>query len=333
MGELLQRGWRPLRSIFLCSWSGEEYGLLGSTAWGEVNGDGQRAVLKRALAYLNVDVGVSGPHFRAAGTPSLAQLLAGVLGHVRHPESQKPLSEQWSGKLYSLGSGSDYTVFIDHLGIPSLDMSFTPGNAQYGVYHSVYDSFTWMATEGDPNFTYHVAMSQVWGLTTLRLAGSTKSGNLPLPLNLTIQAQAIQGYIAEAQESLNGTAQRKLWFEPLEQASEAFLRAAQHASAEADRLRRLGPSAFHEVVAFNNRIGLLERSFLMESGLPGRKWFRHCLQAPGLYTGYGAKTFPGINEAISAEEWDLAQSQIKACAQRIEAAAASITEPNRFITV
>ncbi|CAE7363610.1 unnamed protein product [Symbiodinium microadriaticum] len=309
LGELLRRGWRPLRSIYLCSWSGEEYGLLGSTAWGEVNGDGPGALLKRALAYLNVDVGVSGAHFRAAGTPSLAQLLSGVLGQVHHPASQKPLSEHWSGRLYSLGSGSDYTVFIDRLGIPSLDMSFTPGEAHYGVYHSVYDSFNWMATEGDPNFTYHVAMSQVWGLTALRLAGSDDRGNLPLPLNLSIQAQAISSYIAEAKQTLNHTTpERVLRFEPLEQATAAFLQAADKSSEEADRLRKLGPPAFDEIVAFNNKIGLLERSFLMESGLPGRKWFRHCLQAPGLYTGYAAKTLPGITEAISAKDWQLAQA-------------------------
>ena len=332
LGALLRNGWRPLRSIYLCSWSGEEYGLLGSTAWGEVNGDGLGPILRRALAYLNVDVGVSGPHLRASGTPSLAQVLAGVLGQVRHPASQKPLSEEWSGKLYSLGSGSDYTVFIDHLGIASLDMSFTPGDAQYGVYHSVYDSFTWMATEGDPNFTYHVAMSRVWGLTALRLAGSDV--NLPLPLNLTIQAQAIEGYIAQARRVLNQTApEKKLCFDPLDRASEAFRQAAQRTSVEADRLRKQGPAAFDEIAAFNSRIGLLERSFLMDSGLPGRKWFRHCLQAPGLYTGYAAKTLPGIEEAISARDWDLAQSQIEACAVRITAAAASLAHQSDFITV
>ena len=306
---------------------------MGSTAWGEVNGDGSAAPLKRALAYLNVDVGVSGPHFRAAGTPSLAQLLAGVMGHVSHPATGRPLSEQWSGKLYSLGSGSDYTVFIDHLGIASLDMSFTPGEGQYGVYHSVYDSFTWMATQGDPNFTYHVAMSQVWGLTALRLAGSEQSGNQPLPFNLTIQAQAIQNYIAEVREVLKSKApQQRLWFSPLEQASAAFLQAAQHASAQADRLSKTKRSKGHshsdfcEIAAFNDKVGLLERSFLMESGLPGRKWFRHCLQAPGLYTGYAAKTLPSIEEAISAKDWELAQSQIQACAARIQAAADSLMD-------
>mmetsp|Transcript_13115 Transcript_13115/g.29976 ORF Transcript_13115/g.29976 Transcript_13115/m.29976 type:complete len:722 (+) Transcript_13115:76-2241(+) len=322
LGELLQKGWRPLRSIYLCSWSGEEYGLLGSTAWGEVNGGS----LKNALAYLNVDVGVSGPHLRTSGTPSLAQVLAGVMGIVHHPGSGKPLSDHWSGKLYSLGSGSDYTVFLDHLGIPSLDLSFTPGDAQYGVYHSIYDSFTWMATVGDPNFTYHVAMSHVWGLTALRLAGTSRLGIAPLPLNFTIQAEAIQAYIAEVKEELNSTApERKLLFEPLETAWSAFHDAARHAAAEAARLASLGPGAFDDIASFNLKLGLLERSFLLEEGLPGRKWFRHCLQAPGLYTGYAAKTLPGIDEAIEAGNWALSQEQTYAAAERI-AAAASILE-------
>lgn len=313
LGQLLRTGWKPLRTIYLCSWSGEEYGLLGSTAWGEV----QESILRRALAYVNVDTGVSGPHFRASGTPSLAQLLGDVLGHVQHPESKKPLSEHWSGKLYSLGSGSDYTIFIDHLGIPSLDMAFSPRDAQYGVYHSVYDSFTWMATEGDPDFTYHVAMAQLWGLVSLRLAG-THALQAPLPMNLSIQAEAIEAYIAEIMENITS-----LDFRRLDEASSTFKAAAAKTMAEAAHLRQMGQKAPHEeVTALNERVGLVERQFLLSEGLPGRKWFRHCLQAPGLYTGYAAKTLPGIYEAIQAKHWDLAQSQILATALRVEAAAA-----------
>lgn len=315
LGKLLREGWKPLRTIYLCSWSGEEYGLLGSTAWGEVQDD----LLRRALAYVNVDTGVSGQHFRAAGTPSLAQLLAEVLGHVPHPDSGKPLLEHWGGKLFSLGSGSDYTIFIDHLGIPSLDIAFSPKDAQYGVYHSVYDSFTWMATEGDPNFTYHVAMAQVWGLIALRLSGSNVEA--PLPLNLSIQAEAIAGYISR----VKGNRSVPLDFTALEDASLAFKSAAARAMAEVHRLSRMGPQAPpEEVTALNERLGLLERSFLLPDGLPGRKWFRHCLQAPGLYTGYAPKTLPGIDEAMDAQKWDLAQAQIHAAASRIWAAASSL---------
>lgn len=114
-----------MHSIVLCSWSGEEYGLLGSTAWAETSA--HSPLLRRALAYLNVDVGVSGPHFGAAGTPSLAHVLEGALRVVNDPKTCRPLAETWADRdLQVLGSGSDYTVFIDHLGVPSLDMGFTP---------------------------------------------------------------------------------------------------------------------------------------------------------------------------------------------------------------
>ena len=135
LGALLAKGWRPRRTIVLCSWSGEEYGLLGSTAWSEVNADS--ALLRRAVAYLNVDTGVSGRHFRAQGTPSLGRVLAGVLGAVADPAqpagSGATLADAWDdGDLFALGSGSDYTAFIDHLGIASLDMAFAP-NGTYGL--------------------------------------------------------------------------------------------------------------------------------------------------------------------------------------------------------
>lgn len=313
LGQLLKKGWQPLRTIYLCSWSGEEYGLLGSTAWGEVQGH----LLRRALAYVNVDTGVSGPHFRASGTPSLAQLLDGVLNHVPHPGSGKPVAEHWTGKLFSLGSGSDYTVFIDHLGIPSLDMAFSPEGAQYGVYHSVYDSFTWMATEGDPNFTYHVAMARVWGLVTLRLSGTHVE---PLPLNISIQAEAIQDYVMHIKENAS-----HLDFQDLDDASSSFTAAAAQVMRESRRLAEMGPKApVHEVQALNDRLGLLERQFLVSEGLPKRKWFKHVLQAPGLYTGYAAKTLPGIYEAIESKHWAVAQQQIHRAAGRIRAAAASL---------
>ena len=319
-GELLQKGWKPLRTIYLCSWSGEEYGLLGSTAWGEVQED----LLRQALAYINVDTGVSGKHFHAAGTASLVPLLSSVLGHVMHPESKKPLSEHWSGYLFSLGSGSDYTVFIDHLGIPSLDLAFTPKAAQYGVYHSVYDSFSWMATEGDPDFTFHVAMAQVWGLVALRLAGSSSATPQLLLLNASTQGEAIDSYIEEAKKVLNHTA--PLDFSSLDAASLLFRKAAGHIMSQVAHLRDMGASAPPSKVAeVNRRLGFLERHFLLAKGLPGRKWFRHCLQAPGLYTGYAPKTLPGIYEAIMAKSWDLAQVQIHAAADRIAAAATSLS--------
>ena len=309
----------------LCSWSGEEYGLLGSTAWGELNA--AQPLLQRALAYLNVDVGVSGDQFQASGTPTLGQVLAGALGQVNDPKRGVPLSELWDdGDLMALGSGSDYTVFIDHLGIPSLDMSFSPGSA-YGVYHSTFDSFEWMESEGDPGFLYHQAMARVWGLVALRLAGHEADAPAVVPLNYTLQAEAIKGYISDARARPNASAH--LDFSKLDAAHSLFATAAARAMVEVAALAKepSSPSRSARVAALNDRFAAVERRFLMAEGLPGRKWFRHCLQAPGLYTGYAPKTLPGVYDATTTEDWDVAQAQADRAAQHIAAAASALNEP------
>jgi len=342
LGALLKTGWRPARTIILCSWSGEEYGLLGSTAWAEVNGDSEsgevdkHGVLSRALAYINVDTGVSGTKFHASGTPSLGRLLAGVLGQVKDPRTKKPLSDNWgAGELTALGSGSDYTAFIDHLGIASLDMAFSPeSGAQYGVYHSVYDSFSWMATQGDPSFGYHVAMAHVWGLVALRLAGTTNAPLTPLPFDIKMQADAIGGYIAEAMDMLNQTTRPRLNFTDLQRKHRIFNDAAKNVMDEVRKLSRRRPRGRASLVKnLNDRLAFVERKFLTVEGLPGRKWFRHCLQAPGLYTGYAAKTLPGVTQAISDEDWSTAQAQMEAVGDRLVAAAAFLTEDGGTIVV
>lgn len=340
LGSLLQTGWRPLRTIILTSWSGEEYGLLGSTAWGEVHGDSatgelsSSGLLSKALAYLNVDTGVSGPNFHASGTPSLGHVLAGVLGHVKQPNTTTTVAHKWDGDLYALGSGSDYTVFIDHLGIPSLDMNFAP-DAMYGVYHSVYDSFAWMDTQGDPGFKFHVAMAQIWGLVALRLAGTTGQAAKPLPFNVTLQADAIGGYISDIQKDLNATSRSYLDFSALSRAQVAFAQAARQTMEDTAHLSTETPSTATDarILALNDRLAALERQFLTKEGLPGRKWFRHVLQAPGYDTGYAPKTLPGIIESIGAAKWSLAQSQIEVAAFRVNAAATFLGSPFEELVV
>ena len=350
LGVLLRSGWRPRRSIVLCSWSGEEYGLLGSTAWLETNM--HKPTLTRALAYLNVDVGVSGPHFRAQGTPSLAAVLAGALGAVPDPAMPgHTLAEHWDdGDLYALGSGSDYTAFIDHLGIPSLDLAFSPHDPKgdiiaYGVYHSTFDSFEWMDSVGDPGFVYHVAMARVWGLVTMRLAGTassvrelTPTGDdatpratlahatpLPLPLNFSLQAAAIGGYIADAKARTNGTAH--VDYTALDAAHAQFAAAADKAMREHARAMRTtdadADTTDHAraVASLDERLAYTERKFLTPDGLPGRKYFKHALQAPGLYTGYAPKTLPGVYDAVTKADWPTANAQAAVAAAAIAAAA------------
>src|SRR5215218_10818233 len=179
-GELLKKGWKPRRTIILCSWDAEEYGLVGSTEWAEEMADELRA---KAVAYLNLDAAVSGANFGASSVPSLWKLMRGATRDVKDPKTGKSVYQQWQdrarenraegdqdmreARIGSLGSGSDYTPFLQHLGIASTDMGF---NGDYGVYHSAYDSFYWMDHFGDPGFNYHVAAAQLWGTLAMRLA-------------------------------------------------------------------------------------------------------------------------------------------------------------------
>jgi N-acetylated-alpha-linked acidic dipeptidase len=179
-GELLKKGWKPRRTIILCSWDAEEYGLIGSTEWAEEYADDLR---EKAVAYLNLDAAVSGPHFGASSVPSLWKLMRATTRDVKDPKTGKSVYQQWQdharenrpegdqstseARIGALGSGSDYTPFLQHLGVASTDMGF---NGDYGVYHSAYDSFYWMDHFGDPGFNYHVAAAQVWGTLAMRLA-------------------------------------------------------------------------------------------------------------------------------------------------------------------
>jgi len=320
LGSLVRQGWQPRRSIVFASWSGEEYGLLGSTAWGEVNA--HTPTVERALAYVNVDTGVSGPRFHASGTPTLGKVLVGAMGQVYDPATGMSLAEQWDdGDLMTLGSGSDYTIFIDHLGIPSLDMAFSPDSGPYGVYHSTYDSFEWMDTEGDPGFRYHVAMAQLWGLVAMRLAGAADDAPAPIPFNFTLQAQALAQYISDARNRTQP--EHAIDYTDLEAASAAFAAAAHSVEAEGTALRASSADPAVRAASLaklDERLAFTERRFLAEEGLPGRKWFQHVLQAPGLYTGYAPKTLPGVYDAVTDANWTLAQAQVSLAAQRIQAA-------------
>ncbi|KAK7203103.1 hypothetical protein BZA70DRAFT_300106 [Myxozyma melibiosi] len=171
LGELKKTGWKPLRSIILASWDGEEYALLGSTEWGE---DLAKYLGAKAMAYLNVDVAVSGPNFNAAASPLLNTILKDVVKRVPHP-SGGYVYDHWfaqaNAHISTLGSGSDYTVFMDHLGIPSIDFGFGGGaNDAVYQYHSNYDSFAWMDKFGDPTWEFHTTMVKIWGLLLLQLS-------------------------------------------------------------------------------------------------------------------------------------------------------------------
>ena len=190
-GSLLKQGWKPRRTIVLCSWDAEEYGLVGSTEWAEEYAD---ELKQKAVAYLNMDAAVSGSNFGASSVPSMWKLIRAATRDTRDPKSGKSVYQSWQdrareqnpeaeltdaetgsdvqiaeARIGALGSGSDYTPFLQHLGVPSIDMGF---GGDYGVYHSAYDSFYWMSHFGDPTFAYHVAAAQLWGTVALRMANA-----------------------------------------------------------------------------------------------------------------------------------------------------------------
>jgi N-acetylated-alpha-linked acidic dipeptidase len=324
-----QHGWRPLRTIYLLSWSGEEYGLLGSTGWAELNAN----LISRSLAYLNVDTVVSGDRLKASASPSLTTLWRHVLNDLNNtkqhsvPFGNSPLGdvcdantdwkwedEELSSEIGILGSGSDYTVFLDHFGIPSLDFSFSK-KTTYGQYHSTYDSFAWMDRFGGYEkkagsaFDLIAFSSKIWGLLALRLATSEV-----VPLDHIAQGSALSKYVKAIQQQKVGV--------DLGDLSKAVTRYREAAAAV--EIQCSNAASTSDETKCNEQLGLAERYFLLNEGLPERPWFRHVLQAPGIYLGYAAEAFPGVQQAIDEGNLKLAQKQSKVAAERIEAAANSL---------
>lgn len=343
LGALVKRGWRPRRTIILASWDGEEYGLLGSTEWVE---DHAEFLSRNSVAYLNVDVGVAGPHFRALAVPSLASLVREVTRKVKDPKSGRSVYLAWleeASRLRSspglpiiisteqegerprvppvgeLGSGSDYTPFFQHLGIPSVDVGF---GGPYGVYHALHDNFHWMARFGDPDFSYSVAVSRIWGLLALRLANADL-----LPYDYEAYGRKIEEHLQRVKDDLeeSGRADRLSVDETL-QAVAQFIEAAGRVRR---RLRAFPADESNSSrTALQGRVNdalmRVERDFLLPSGLPGRSWFRHAIYAPGVYTGYSAVPLPGLRESIDAGDWWQAQRQEAALREVLRRATARL---------
>jgi N-acetylated-alpha-linked acidic dipeptidase len=301
-GELLKQGWKPKRTIVLCSWDAEEYGLIGSTEWAEENAEELKA---NAVAYLNLDAAVSGPHFGASSVPSLWKLIRDVTKDVKDPKTGKSVYQQWQdqnregrsetddstgeARIGALGSGSDYTPFLQHLGVPSTDMGF---NGDYGVYHSAYDSFYWMDHFGDPGFLYHVAAAQIWGTMALRIADADG-----LPFDYSDYATQIREFFDETvrlsrRRNLVGSFDEK-----------AMTAAIDDFAKEASRVERARQQAVQHNDAAklksNNRTLMdVERQFIDARGLRGRAWYKHQIYAPGIYTGYAAQPLTDFRQAL-----------------------------------
>lgn len=304
-GELLKTGWRPRRTIKLCSWDGEEYALLGSVDWA----DKHAADLQKAVAYLNVDVAVCGPNFTASASPALSRVLLLASGLVNYSNTSTPLNEVWDRNIGVLGSGSDFTAFVHHLGVASLDLSFS---GSYGVYHSIYDSYTWMARYGDPDFLLSKTMTQLWGTIALML-----SEPVLVPLWYNDTAAELHKYYATVNGSKLGNV--TLNTQPLSDAIAHFTINANALAMDMEAVL-LGSKSEVEAGMLNLINVEAERKFLDNQGLPGRPYFKHTLQAPGIFLGYGSNVFPGLTEAIRDNNTELANQQVTTIAGAIRTA-------------
>lgn len=309
MGALLRKGIRPKRTLIFCDWDGEEYALTGSTEWGEQYSD---ELKKNAIAYLNVDSSASGPNFDGSAVGSLAPLLVEASRGLRAP-SGGTLYDEWrlsrarelqketvlDSELTEtrIGSGSDHTVFLNYLGIPTMLLQF---NGPYGVYHSMYDDFYWINHFGDPGYRYHTLMTQLWGVLSLRLADSDV-----LPYDFASYASEIRKYVGELDAANHVSGHVDL--RALYQGIDAFEKSAQN--LDSTIAKELGSGEVDAAVAdkLNRSLMEVERNWCSASGIPGRPWFRHTIYA-ARYT-YAHLELPGVAEAAEAGNWKVAAEQ------------------------
>jgi N-acetylated-alpha-linked acidic dipeptidase len=336
IGELLKSGWKPKRTLVFCSWDGEEEGLMGSTEWVEQH----ETELRNAPAYFNVDVAVSGSKFGASAVPSLKQFLRDIAKAVPSPKggtvyenwqksampdgpaTQSP-SEAIGGNrrtpaaqvstdvpVGDLGSGSDYTAFLQHSGVPSTDVS---SSGPYGVYHSAFDNFAWFKKFGDPDFVYEQEMARVLGLEAVRMADADV-----LPYDYDEYGKEIVAYLESAQKrATDKFGKGVLDFEPVDSA-------ARHFGSAAVKILAKQKNPPRDVTRLNQALLAAERALLVPKGLPHRPWFRHAIYAPGEYTGYAAVVIPGVNEALDKGDSDRTRQQLSALAEALERAAKTL---------
>ena len=330
IGALLKTGWKPKRRIVFCSWDAEEEGLIGSTEWAEDHAK----ELAHAVAYFNTDVGVSGPNFDASAVPSLKEFIRDVTKQVPSPKGGT-VYDQWKKsqteaaarhhlgvqehasqeaavvsndvRVGDLGSGSDFTPFIQHLGVPSTDIG---SGGPYGVYHSVFDNYAWFVMNADPTFVYEQEMARVFGLEVLHMADADV-----LPYDYVTYGKALSAYLDAAQKKAEEDGVRGIDFAAAEAAAAKFTRMAEKARSTQESATSDSPQ---QLSALNAQLREVEENFLSAPGLPNRPWFKHTIYAPGEYTGYAAVVIPGVNEAIDAKDAARAQSQMSVLVQAID---------------
>ena len=356
LGELLKQGWKPQRTIIYCFWDGEEPALLGSTEWAEFHAEDLK---QHAVAYFNSD-GNSRGFFHAGGSHSLENFINSVARDIEDPETKMSVGKRArlaarlrgtpearaeaktrsDARIGALGSGSDYTVFIDHLGIPSANLGYGGEDEGGGQYHSIYDDFYWYTHFQDTDFLYERALAQTAGTMMMRMADADV-----IPYQFTGQADTIHTYVTEVKKLADSmrtqikdrnadladgvykaAADPKkssvpppvepvppyFNFAPLDQASDDLTIAA------ADYEKAFSAHGTSGNGAVNDTLLPIEHALTDPQGLPNRPWFEHMVYAPGFYTGYGVKTLPAVREALEQKQWSAVDTQIARTAAAIE---------------
>lgn len=359
LGALYKQGWHPKRTIIYAAWDGEEPGLLGSTEWVESHADELKA---HAVAYLNSDVNSRG-YLGIEGSHSLEKFMNGVAMDVEDPESnvsswrrmqasrilngseeaRSEARDREDLRIGALGSGSDYSSFIDHLGVASLNLGYG-GEDDGGIYHSIYDDFYWFMHYSDSSFVYGRALAQVAGIAVLRLANADL-----LPFAFTNLSETIQKYVKDLQSLRDRRADEiaernreieeglykytsdprdpiaapareqpapQLNFAPLLNAIDSLSHASDRYSKAYSQAMTTGRAT--NAKAVNDRLIQAERALTSVEGLKNRPWYVHMLYAPGFYTGYGVKTIPGVREAIEQGQWQDVDREITRAAAAVE---------------
>jgi len=368
LGELVKQGWRPKRTIIYCAWDGEEPMLLGSTEWAEAH---DKELKQHAVAYINSDGNGRG-YLHMDGSHTLEHFVNGVARDIVDPETnrtlwkrlelneiagakneqdRKELRERADLRMAPLGSGSDYTAFIDHLGIASLNLGFG-GEDEGGIYHSAYDDFYWYTHFSDTDFVYGRALSETIGTAVMRLANADL-----LPFDFTDFSDTVHLYVQQlkklADDSRDEVIERNkeidegvfsatndprrprrappneevpphLNFAPIDNAADALAHTAQRYQAALGSRWAKGVSA-PTLRDLNQKLVESERRLTIEDGLLRRPWYKHMIYAPGVYSGYAAKTLPGVREAIEQKHWEEANSEIERTAKVLDAESALIT--------
>jgi N-acetylated-alpha-linked acidic dipeptidase len=375
MSLLLKQGWKPRRTIIYCAWDGEEPMLLGSTEWVETHADELR---EHAAVYINSDGNDRGV-LNMGGSHSLEQFVNGVARDIEDPETKmtvwqraqmkkiagaksaddrKELRQRPDLRIEALGSGTDFTAFLDHLGVATLDLGYG-GEDDAGIYHSIYDDFYWYTHFSDTDFVYGRALAQTVGTSVIRLADAEV-----LPFDFVNFADTVGTYVKNLQKLLadkqdeirerNQELEEGLFkamfdprhptvapakeevpphlnFAPIENALDSLTRSAKdYQQALSQMQSSLGDDATApKLGTVNKDLIETERRLTNADGLPQRPWYKHLLYAPGVYTGYGVKTVPGVREGIELKKYAEADQEIVRVSKALENESALIESAAR----